>query len=102
MAAVGGQILALLYQNHSLDTIRATLASLYTVFSITMLAIFYFFGQFSYEQMISGFYLMPGFLIGYLIAPWFKDFFNPAYSRYVVLSMATFGALMLIYQSVKV
>jgi len=89
MAAVGGQILALLYQNHPLDTIRATLASLYTVFSLTMLFIFYIFDKFSYEQMISGFYLMPGFIIGYLIAPLFSHLFNPVYSRYVVLTMAT-------------
>jgi len=61
-----------------------------------MLFVFYIFGEFSYIQMISGFYMMPGFLIGYLIAPRFTGYFNPKYTRHVVLSMATLGAFILI------
>ena len=99
MAAVGGQILALLFQNHPLESIKSTLAVLYTLFSITMLFIFYLFGNFSYEQMLSGFYLMPGFIIGFFSAPLFSRFFNPSYAKTTVLAMATLGSLMLIYQS---
>ena len=58
MAAVGGQILALIVQNHALESIKPTLAFLYTIFSIVMLIIFYLFNEFSYSQMISGFYMM--------------------------------------------
>jgi uncharacterized membrane protein YfcA len=99
MAAVGGQILALLFQNHPLESIKSTLAFLYTLFSLTMLLVFYLFGDFSYTQMVSGFYMMPGFILGYLIAPYFSKYFNPKYSKIVVLAMATFGALMLIFRS---
>jgi uncharacterized membrane protein YfcA len=67
MAAVGGQILALLFQNHPLESLKSTLAFLYTLFSVVMLTLFYMFGEFSYEQMISGFYMMPGFIIGFFI-----------------------------------
>ena len=65
MAAVGGQILALIVQNHALESIKSTLAFLYTIFSIVMLIIFYLFNVFSYSQMISGFYMMPGFILGF-------------------------------------
>jgi len=99
MAAVGGQILALLFQNHPLESIKATLAFLYTLFSIAMLAIFYYFGEFSSDQMISGFYMMPGFLIGFFISPYFVKYFKAKYSKVVVLGMATLGSLMLIYRS---
>lgn len=99
MAAVGGQILALIYQNHPLPVIKATLASLYSFFSIIMLLIFYFYDQFSIEQLISGLMMMPGFIIGFLISPMFTKHFNPKYTKSVVLSMATIGALLLIYQS---
>jgi len=99
MAAVGGQILAMLFQNHPLESIKSTLAFLYTLFSIATLSIFYYFGQFSYEQMISGLYMMPGFIIGYFIAPLFSKYFNPKYAKPVVLSMATVGSLNLIIQS---
>lgn len=100
MAAVGGQILALIFQNHKIESIKSTLAFLYTLFSITMLCIFYYFDKFSYSQMISGFYLMPGFVIGFFIAPIFSKYFNPKYSKTIVLSMASIGAMILIFKSV--
>ncbi|CAA6808102.1 MAG: Probable membrane transporter protein [uncultured Sulfurovum sp.] len=99
MAAVGGQILALIFQNHPLESIKSTLAFLYTIFTIVMLVIFYLFDEFSLAQMISGFYMMPGFIIGLLIAPMFTKYFNPKYAKPVVLGMATFGALALIFRS---
>lgn len=101
MAAVGGQILAMLFQNHPLESIKATLAYLYTLFSIVMLIVFYYFGQFSYSQMISGSYMMPGFLIGFFVAPIFSPYFNAKYSKAVVLGMATIGSLNLIYNSLS-
>lgn len=99
MAAVGGQVLALLFQNHPLESIKSTLATLYTLFSITMLFVFYLFDKFSYEQMIPGFYMMPGFIMGFFVAPLFSKYFNPKYAKPVVLGMATMGALLLIYQT---
>ena len=99
MAAVGGQILALLFQNHPLESLKATLAFLYTLFSTVMLIVFFMFGEFSYSQLISGFYMMPGFIIGFFIAPIFAKYFNPKYSKVMVLSMATLGSIVLIVKS---
>ena len=96
MAAVGGQILALLFQNHPLASIKSTLALLYTMFSVVMLIVFYMFGEFSSEQMVSSFYMVPGFIIGFFIAPIFTKYLNPKYAKTMLLSMATFGALALI------
>ena len=99
MAAVGGQILALLFQNHPLESLKSTLAFLYTLFSIVMLMVFFIFGEFSYSQLISGFYMMPGFIIGFFIAPMFVKYFNPKYSKIMVLCMATLGSFILIAKS---
>ena len=99
MSAVGGQVLALLFQNHPLESLKATLAFLYTLFSTLMLVIFFIFGEFSYTQFLAGIYMMPGFIIGFFLAPIFSKYFNPKYSKTVVLSMATFGALLLITKS---
>ena len=96
LALSGGQILALLFQNHPLSSIKASLAFLYTLFSLAMLLVFYLVGEFSYEDLISGFYLMPGFMIGFFIAPRFAKYFNPKYTKIVVLGMAVFGAFLLI------
>ncbi len=99
MAAVGGQILALLFQNHPLESLKATLAFLYSLFSVVMLSIFFMFGEFSYTQFISGIYMMPGFIIGFFVAPIFSKYFNPKYTKTMVLSMATLGAVVLIAKS---
>ena len=96
LALSGGQILALLFQNHPLSSIKASLAFLYTLFSLAMLLVFYLVGEFSYDDLISGFYLMPGFMIGFFIAPMFSKYFNPKYTKIVVLGMAVFGAFLLI------
>ena len=100
MAAVGGQILALLFQHYSVNALKANLAFLYTIFSVVMLVTFYLFDKFTYSQMISGIYMMPGFIIGFFISPIFAKYFNPKYSKTVVLSMATFGALTLIIKTI--
>ena len=100
IAAVGGQILALLFQNHPLESIKSTLAFLYTIFSIVMLGVFYVAGEFSYTQMISGLYMMPGFIIGFFVAPYFSHLLNPRYAKTVVLGMATLGAMLLIGKSI--
>lgn len=99
MAAVGGQILALLFQNHSLESLKSTLAFLYTLFTIMMLVIFYIFDEFSYTQAISGIYMMPGFIIGFFLAPMFSKYINPKYSKILVLFMASLGAIILIIKS---
>jgi len=100
LALSGGQILALLFQNHPLASIKSSLAFLYTIFSLVLLLVFYVAGEFSYAQLISGFYMMPGFIIGFFIAPKFTKYFNPKYTKTVVLSMATIGAFILIGKSI--
>jgi len=99
-AGVGGQILALIFQNHKLESIKSTLAFLYTIFSIVMLLIFYSFDKFSYDDLISGIYMIPGFLIGFLISPYFVKYFNQNYAKITVLFMATFGAILLIMKTI--
>jgi len=98
-ALSGGHILALLFQNHKLESIKASLSFFYTLFSITLLIIFYIYGKFTYNDMILGFYMIPGFLIGYFISPYFVKYFNKDYTKVVVLTMASIGAVMLIIKS---
>ena len=100
LALSGGQILALLFQNHPLSSIKASLAFLYTLFSLAMLLVFYMVGEFSYADLISGFYLMPGFIIGFFVAPIFSKYFDQKYTKTVVLGMALLGAFLLIGKGV--
>lgn len=98
-ALSGGHILALLFQNHKLESIKATLSFFYTLFSITLLIVFYIYDKFDYKDMILGFYMMPGFLIGYFISPYFVKYFNKEYTKTAVLVMASIGAIILIFKT---
>jgi len=102
LALSGGQILALLFQNHPLASVKASLAFLYTLFSLVMLLVFYLVGEFTYAQLISGLYMMPGFIIGFLVSPMFAKYFDPKHTKTVVLGMATFGACILIVKGIGV
>jgi uncharacterized membrane protein YfcA len=102
LALSGGQILALLFQNHPLSSVKASLAFLYTLFSLVLLYVFYIVGEFSYAQLISGLYMMPGFIIGFFVAPMFAKYFDPKHTKTVVLGMATLGASMLIAKGLEI
>ena len=100
LSAVGGQILAMLMQNKKIESIKATLAFLYTLFSIVMLLIFSYFEKFSFEQALVGLYMVPGFIIGFLIGPFFAKYFNAKYIKPLILLLASIGAFLLIIKSI--
>jgi len=100
-ALSGGHVLALLFQNHKLESIKATLSFVYTIFSIVLLIVFSFNNKFTFDDAILGLYMMPGFLIGYLISPYFVKYFNKEYTKTAVLIMATIGAILLIVKSIN-
>ena len=99
-ALSGGHVLALLFRNHKLESIKATLSFVYTIFSIVLLIVFYINDKFTFDDAILGIYMMPGFLIGYLISPYFVKYFNKEYTKVAVLIMATIGAVILIIKSI--
>jgi len=99
-AGVGAPILAFLYQNHSGQTIRATLAVLYLVSSIIMLVFLSIAGRFGVSEFYSGLYLVPGFVIGYLISFKLARFIDNGYARVAVLSISSISAISLLLMSV--
>jgi len=95
-AGVGAPVLALLYQHRSGPELRATLALLYLVSSLMMLALLHFAGRFGLAEIVSGFYLVPGFILGYLLSPRLAGLIDRGYARPAVLVLATVSALVLI------
>lgn len=99
-AAVGAPVLALLYQNRRGPTIRATLACLYVISSVVILLSLHFAGRFGYQDVLSGIYLIPGFVVGYFIAPLFTRWIDQGYARPAVLFVSGTSALLLIIKSI--
>lgn len=98
-AGIGAPVLALLYQHRAGPEIRATLAYLYVISSLIMLFCLHLAGRFGQVEAFAGVFLMPGFLLGYVLAPRLARFVDGGYARIVVLVISTVSALSLIIQS---
>lgn len=98
-AGIGAPVLALLYQNHDGAALRSTLALLYFVSSILMLGVLHVFNRFGVSEMISGLYLIPGFVLGFYIDPYLMQKIDKGYARPAVLIISIVSALVLIGRS---
>jgi uncharacterized membrane protein YfcA len=98
-AAIGAPVLALLYQHEEGNTLRATLAFLYFVSSIVMLAFLYAADHFGAQEVRLGLYLLPGYLAGYVLAAPVAKILDRGYSRAAVLVISTVSAVALVAKS---
>lgn len=98
-AGIGAPVLALLYQHHPAPVLRATLAYLYLISSVMMLFFLHLAGRFGIAELILGLYLVPGFLLGYLLSPRLARLLDRRSIRPLVLFFATISALLLIFKS---
>jgi uncharacterized membrane protein YfcA len=98
-ASIGAPVLAILYQHEEGKTLRATLAFLYFVSSILMVACLHLGGRFELRELQLGFCLIPGFLIGYFLAAPIARVLDKGHTRIAVLVISTVSAIVLIVKS---
>jgi uncharacterized membrane protein YfcA len=96
---IGAPVLALIYQHYPGPALRATLAFLYFVSSLVALSFLNLAGRFGTQELISGFYLIPGFVLGFVLSPRLAAIVDRGYARPLVLSVAVVSACMLIARS---
>lgn len=99
-SGIGAPPLALLYQDQHGDRIRATLAVLYTAASLVILAMLFAFGKFGVREIQSGLLLVPGFVLGYLLANRWTLRVERRHARTAVLFVSGGAAIALIVRSV--
>ena len=99
IAAIGAPVLALLYQYHDVRTIRATLGFLYFLSSILMIGVLHVYYQFGVNEIKQGFMLMPGFILGFILAQPIAKRLNEQFTRPIVLIICFFSALFLVVKS---
>ena len=95
----GAPILALLYQDESGPRLRATLALLYFTGAIMILIALHLANHFGPTELTLGCLLIPGFIIGLLIAQRLAYLLDKGYTRNAVLIIATLSAITLITKS---
>lgn len=98
IAAIGAPALALLYQNEHGKKIRPMLAYLYLMGALTALLLLFVTGHMPLSALVVGSFLMPGFLVGYLLSPRVAEMLDRGYTRMAILAISMVSALVLLTQ----
>jgi hypothetical protein len=96
---IGAPVLAILYQRVAGPMVRSTLAFIYTIASVLILAALMAFDHFGLDEVGYGLLLVPGFILGYLVSRPLALHFDHGATRYIVLGVSAVAASSLIVNS---
>lgn len=99
ISGIGAPILALIYQHETPRVLRATLGFIFTLSSIAILICLHFAGRFGWTEISLGCWLMPGYLLGFIVSPPIARALDRGNSRRAVLIISTLSAMVLIARS---
>jgi hypothetical protein len=98
-SGVGAPPIALLYQHREGPELRPTLAFVYAASSVIIIGFLSAFGKFGSREAGLALLLVPGYLLGYLIATPLARILDRGYSRLAVLILSTVSAVALLMRS---
>lgn len=98
-SGVGAPPIALLYQHREGPELRPTLAFVYAISSLIILGFLTLFGRFGLHEISLALVLVPGYVLGYLLATPLARILDAGYSRVAVLVLSTVSALALLLRS---
>jgi uncharacterized membrane protein YfcA len=98
-SGVGAPPIALLYQHREGPELRPTLAFVYAASSAMILIFLTAVGKFGLRETGLALWLMPGYVLGYLIAAPLARILDRGYSRVAVLILSTVSSVALLVRS---
>jgi len=98
-SGAGAPPIALLYQHREGPELRPTLGFVYAASSVIILVFLALFGKFGRTEAGLALLLVPGYVLGYLIAAPLARVMDRGYSRIAVLLMSTVSAIALLLRS---
>lgn len=96
---IPGAPLVVLYQNEPIEKTRPTLAIVFTFSYVASLIALSFAGKFSVNLAFLGLLLLPGLALGYLIGKRVRGYLSKSVGRFLMLSIASSGAVLLLVKS---
>jgi uncharacterized membrane protein YfcA len=100
-AGIDGPPLALLYQHHSGEAIRATLAACFVLGTLMSAATLAIAGELRAEQLVFTLELLPALLIGLLASVWGARHLRDRSVRPAVLTFATVAGVLALIQGLS-
>lgn len=101
ISGIGAPILALIYQHEEPRVLRATLGFIFFLSSIAILVCLHFAGRFGWQETWLGLWLVPGYVVGFLVAPPIARLLDRGNSRSAVLVISSLSAIVLIVRSIS-
>lgn len=98
-SGVGAPPIALLYQHREGPELRPTLAFVYAASSLIIIGFLSAFGKFGWRDAGLAVLLVPGYLLGYVIARPLARILDRGYSRLAVLILSLVSAVALLLRS---
>lgn len=99
ISGIPGPPLAVLYQHEDLQKTRPTLAVVFTFSYIASLVALSYSGKFNLDLAFDGLKLLPGLILGYLLATRYRGLVTHRIGRILMLAVATIGSVLLIMNS---
>ena len=96
---IPGAPLVVLYQNERIEKTRPTMALVFTFSYISSLIALSFADAFSVSLAVLGLLMLPGLILGYAIGKRVRGYMTRAMGRFLMLSIASTGAVMLLLKS---
>ncbi|OED43910.1 hypothetical protein AB833_02710 [Chromatiales bacterium (ex Bugula neritina AB1)] len=96
ISGLSGPPMAVLYQHEDLQKTRPTLAVVFSFSYASSLIALTVTGQFDAELALDGLKLLPGLLLGYLLATKYRGLVSQTTGRVMMLSIAAFGSFILL------
>ncbi len=98
-SGISGPPMAVLYQKEDIFKTRATLSLVFSFSYFASLIALAFADLFSMALAIKGFLMLPGLLIGFIVAKYVRAWLSQSLARVLMLSIASFSAFLLLYKT---
>lgn len=100
-SGVPGAPLVVLYQNEPIEKTRPTMALIFAFAYITSLLGLAYGEYFDMQRGIAGLLMLPGLLLGFWFGKWARKYMTKEIGRVLMLSIASIGAMLLLYKSLS-
>jgi uncharacterized membrane protein YfcA len=99
VASIGGPPVALVYSSEDSDTIRSTLAAVFTIGALTSLTFRYASGNITWDDARVALVLFPAVVVGYLVSGFLKGRVDRSQVRAAILIVSGIAAIALLVRA---
>jgi uncharacterized membrane protein YfcA len=99
VASIGGPPVALVYSSEDSDTIRSTLAAVFTIGALTSLTFRYASGTITWDDARVALVLFPAVIVGYLVSGFLKGRVDRSQVRAAILIVSGIAAIALLVRA---